>query len=391
MGFPIMQGYVLPLNIHKMKKRRLESLENREEAFFRSKQSRLLFVLSIASAGGFLFQESGLFLPWLLGPLFMVMAARVKLERYMYWPGAIRNLGLMILGLQLGSSFTREAFMQMGRHLPLMLVTTVLIILFTVCSAFLLAKRMKISLNTALLGSFPGGLSQMVVLSEEIADADETAVAFMQTLRIILVITIVPWIVIHVLSGHGSSEITAAGKGNFFLLEYDWKFAILLILVTVVFIVAGKKVGFPIPFMLGPLLAAAALNVTGSEAPQIPSFWLNFAQLMLGAHLGYTLKVKNPRLFRRMFGMIFISNVMLIGFCYGISIFLVHFLHFPVNDLFLSLAPGGVAEMAVTAMAVQADVSIVTSFHLFRILFILFFLSSVMKWLAGKRTTIQKE
>ncbi|WP_286178912.1 AbrB family transcriptional regulator, partial [Bacillus sp. B4EP4a] len=40
----------------------------------------------------------------------------------------------------------------------------------------------------------------MVVLSEEMKDSDETVVGFMQTLRVILVISIVPWIVTHVMS-----------------------------------------------------------------------------------------------------------------------------------------------------------------------------------------------
>ncbi|MDQ0220363.1 AbrB family transcriptional regulator [Peribacillus cavernae] len=360
-------------------------------SFLQNKQSHILFVVPFALLGGFLFQNLGLFLPWLLGPLFIVMAARIKFEKYMHWPGVLRSLGLIILGLQLGSSFTREALGQMGKYLPLMLVTTVLIILFTIFTAYLLAKRMNISLNTALLGSFPGGLSQMVVLSGEIEDADETVVAFMQTLRIILVISIVPWLVIHILSERASLGITNAGKQTFFLLEYDWKLALLIILVTAIFITVGKKASVPIPFMLGPLLAAALFNVAGSEAPQIPTFWLNFAQLLLGAHLGYTLKVNNPRLFRRMFGMIFVTNVLLIGFCYALTIILVRYFQFPINELFLSIAPGGVTEMAVTAMAVHADVSLVTSFHLFRILFILFLLSPVMKWMAGKWTAVQKE
>ncbi len=57
----------------------------------------------------------------------------------------------------------------------------------------------------------------------------------------------------------------------------------------------------------------------------------------------------------------------------------------------MSMAPGGVAEMAVTAMSVHVDLSVVTSFHLFRILFILFFLSPIIKWLAGRNHGKQKQ
>ena len=136
--------------------------------------------------------------------------------------------------------------------------------------------------------------------------------------------------------------------------------------------------------MLGPLIAATLFNLIGPGAPEIPSFWLNLSQLMIGAHFGYTLKVDNRQLFKKMFGAIFISNVLLIGFCYGITLVFRKFISIPENELFLSLAPGGVAEMSVTALSIHADVSIVASFHLFRILFILFIVSPLMKWILLK-------
>ncbi|WP_409304347.1 AbrB family transcriptional regulator [Peribacillus sp. SCS-155] len=338
-----------------------------------------------AAVGGSIFYISGMYLPWLLGPLLAVMVLKWKFPNYLHWPGKLRNAGLIVLGLQLGSSFTREAVGQMIANLPIMLITTVLIILFTALTAIFLSKRVGLTLNTALLGSFPGGLSQMVILSEEIKNADEGIVAFMQTLRILLVISIVPWLVVHVLTEHASNPVqTIIKKGHFFIIEYDWRMAALLGVMLFIAIFAGRKLHFPLPFMLCPLLTAAVFNLSGWGAPSIPGFWLNTAQLLIGAHLGATLRANNPGLFKKLFGVILIGNILLIGFCYGVASILVRFLSFPINDLFLSLAPGGVAEMAVTAMSVNADVSIVTGFHLFRIFFILFLLSPVIKWLAVK-------
>ncbi|MCI1694487.1 AbrB family transcriptional regulator [Aneurinibacillus aneurinilyticus] len=46
-------------------------------------------------------------------------------------------------------------------------------------------------------GSVPGGLSQMLVLSEETERVDVTIVAFMQTIRLLAVIFFVPFLTIH--------------------------------------------------------------------------------------------------------------------------------------------------------------------------------------------------
>ena len=108
----------------------------------------------------------------------------------------------------------------------------------------------------------------------------------------------------------------------------------MMLLTLLVFIFITKKANFPLPFLLGPLMAAALFNLAGPGAPQIPDFWLNLSQLLIGAHLGYTLKVDNPRLFRKMFGAVFVSNVLLIGFCYYLSIQFAPTLSLQANELF---------------------------------------------------------
>ncbi|MFD6439218.1 AbrB family transcriptional regulator [Peribacillus sp. NPDC060186] len=354
-----------------------------------SKSFRVIFTAFLAFLGGFVFSRLGIYLPWMLGPLFVIMIAKIKLGKFLFWSKPFRSTGLVILGLQLGSSFTKQSLNEMIEYLPIMLFTTVAIILFTVLTGWFVGKRMNLSLSTSMLGSFPGGLSQMVVLSEEMKDSDETVVGFMQTLRVILVISIVPWLVTHVMTVDSVAAVSVSDR-PFFMFDYDGKLAILMMVTLLLFIFLTKKVNFPLPFLLGPLMAAALFNLAGPGAPQIPDFWLNFSQLLIGTHLGYTLKVDNPRLFRKMFGAVFVSNVLLIGFCYYLSIQFAPILSIQANELFLSMAPGGVAEMAVTAMSVHVDLSVVTSFHLFRILFILFLLSPIIKWLDGRNQGYQK-
>ncbi|MFJ7754334.1 AbrB family transcriptional regulator [Peribacillus muralis] len=358
--------------------------------FKKSKSVKVIFTSILAFLGGYTFEWLGVYLPWMLGPLFAVMIAKVKLGNYMIWSKPFRSCGLVILGLQLGSSFTKQSLNEMGEYLPVMLFTTIAIILFSMLTGWVVGKRMNLSLSTSMLGSFPGGLSQMVVLSEEMKNSDQTVVGFMQTLRIILVISTVPWLVTHVMSVESGGD-AAMVERPFFLFAYDGKMAIMMLLTLLSFIFITKRLNFPLPFLLGPLMAAAIFNLVGPGAPEIPDFWLSMSQLLIGTHLGYTLKVDNPRLFRKMFGAVFLSNMLLIGFCYFLSIQLAPQLSLHPNELFLSMAPGGVAEMAVTAMSVHVDLSVVTSFHLFRILFILFLLSPVIKWLDGRNERKQEQ
>jgi len=353
------------------------------------KENKLLWLMTtgiIALLGGYLFHTLQIFLPWLLGPMFIIIAVKPLIKR-LYWPSQLRDLGLIVLGLQLGSSFTKESLSSMIQYLPIMIVTTALVIGFTILSASIIFKFANITLSTAMIGSFPGGLSQMVILSEEMKDADETVVTFMQMFRIMLVITIVPWVVFHLLtektSGEAISMSLISGDG------YSLSLWFLLFSLTVVFLLLAKKFHIPIPYLLAPLFAVICFNVMDAPNLIMDDKVIAAAQLCLGAHLGlkmyFNKKIFTPSLLL----MTVLSNVMLIGFCLLLAEILHLLFGFPFIEMFISAAPGGVAEMAITAMAVHADVSVVTSFHLFRILVILFIVSPMISKIIRKKQSLQ--
>lgn len=325
--------------------------------------------LVIALSGGILFSQLHIILPWLLGPMFAVLLAKAFLPS-VFWPAALRNAGLICLGLQLGSTFTKEVLGGMIRHLPLMGFTSAAVIGFTVLAAHLLCKYANITLSSAAIGSFPGGLSQMVVLSEEIEDADEAVVTFMQTFRIIFVISAVPYLTTHFLiSEHAGA---AGGRGQDAAGAFTVFHGFLLFALAVLFIYAGKKIKMPIPYLLGPMLAGICLNAAELPNLALPDPVLAASQVAIGAHLGRQMKISRNQFSASLVFITVLSNAALILFCFLLA-FLFHALFgYPVGEIFLGVAPGGIAEMAITAMALKLDVSFVTSFHLFRIFVILF-------------------
>ncbi|WP_243297290.1 AbrB family transcriptional regulator [Bacillus litorisediminis] len=351
-----------------------------------------LLTLCIAVAAGFIFNQAGMFLPWMLGPLFSLAFIKFWYKGSLYWPISFRNFGLIILGVQLGSSFTKEAALLMVTQLPIMLVTTVLIIGFSVTTAFVLKRWTDLSYSTVLLGSFPGGLSQMVLLGEETKDADEAVIAFMQTFRVMMVITIVPWLIFHVVAKGQEVPVAAGTDINAqFLPDIDPIALIWLIAGLPVLIWAAKKISFPIPYLLMPLLLVGVLNIVGFQPPSMPTIWIDGAQLLFGTYLGVKMKFDKEHFSIKMLSICFVLNLLLIGFCILLAEGLYALFQLPFNEMFLSTAPGGIAEMAVTAIAVEADISTVTSFHLFRIFMILLIATPLMKFLFAERGTIQQE
>ncbi|AZB44040.1 AbrB family transcriptional regulator [Bacillus sp. FJAT-42376] len=330
-----------------------------------------LLTLLYAVAGGILFQLIHMPIPWLIGSMVFVLAgSKVYQPVQLHWPQQIRNTGMIIIGYTIGLSFTMEALQQIGQQLPSMILLTALLLLFSSIIAFTISRLSGISFPTALMGSIPGGLSQIVTLAEETKGIDITAVTFLQVSRLMMIVFFVPLIVFSpFISQPGSNPLGPAVNHPASwdkLFPHIWVFAFICIAAALI----GKKAKLPTAFLLGPMIVTIILNLSGYDGPPLPQGMLNLSQLMIGAYIGLMLKPENLKNKGKMVILSFMSGTLLIAGSIGLSILLTA-LH-PVNfvSAFLSLSPGGMDQMALIAREVNADLSIVVCYQLFRILFI---------------------
>jgi len=56
-----------------------------------------------------------------------------------------------------------------------------------------------------------------------------------------------------------------------------------------------------------------------------------------------------------------------------------------INELFLGAAPGGMSQIVLVAMATGADVAMISSYHIFRIFFILFVIAPLIGYFINIR------
>lgn len=323
---------------------------------------------AIAAMSGFAFYQIGVFLPWLLGPMIALLLLRQVTKLEFIWPKVLRQIGLIILGVQIGSSFTKQAVELMWFDFPLMILLTVSVVGMALVLSILFMKMSGESLATSILGSLPGGLSQMVLLSEEVKSANSTVVTLMQTFRIFAVVTIVPFLTAWIPKGTHFDELSLNDLPSFNVSHF-----LFFLGMGVTLFILMKRIHFPLPELMAPILSMAFIQyITDHSVVEVPTLLLIVSQLFVGAHLGLQLEKVSELFTLRLFWSILGTNILLITFCAIMAYFLM-FIH-PVNsflDFFISAAPGGIAEMSITALETGADLSTVTSFHLFRIFFIL--------------------
>ncbi|MCY8935681.1 AbrB family transcriptional regulator [Peribacillus frigoritolerans] len=336
-----------------------------------SKTIQFSAALLTAFIGGSLFSFIRLPIPWLLGPMAaLLIASRFKNVK-LIWPVSMRNTGLIIVGYSIGISFTKSSLSDMISHLPSMLILTTLIVLVCVCSAFVMSKYSGIDYPTSLTSSIPGGLSQIVVFAEEMKGIDITTVTFFHVTRVIMVVFLVPLLIISPLFAANRTNDSSKIMDNV-IPEWSDLFPLIFLFALICFLAAriGKIFKLPAPYFLGPVIVTAAIGLLGLQGPPLPPSLLDVSQFMVGGYIGLLLKpeqLDNKRktlLFALMNGLILICATMFFSFL------LTQYYDLSAITGFLSLAPGGMDQMGIIAQEVNADVSTVTSYQLFRMAFI---------------------
>lgn len=340
---------------------------------------KILLTFLQALVGGTVFYVLNLPLPWTLGPLAVILVLQLGFNKVVYWPAVLRKGALVVLGITMGSPFTMTTARQIVEQLPVMLAATAATIAVSLFMGYITHKRTGVDLASGLLGSVPGGLSQMAVLSKEL-NADATVVTFMQTLRLLAVVFTVPF-----LARHGLAEVvdTAIQRTA---AQSTMEPGTEIFFVTAVLIgsLAAQRIGLPTPWMLGPTLVTAALVCSGLEPLPMPTWLITVAQVSTGIYMGANIKAESMSNWKTLLPYT-VSGIVGILLCsFAIGFILKALYGYSLVTAFLGTAPGGVAEMGLTAMMVHADLSVVISYQMFRLLFILLVVPIALKWMLKK-------
>ncbi|WP_236719714.1 AbrB family transcriptional regulator [Neobacillus mesonae] len=343
--------------------------------------------LMYAFIGGLLFSALHTPIPWLLGPMTAVfIGSRFGSISY-NWPSWIRNAGLIIVGYSVGLSFTREALFVVIGKLPSMMLMTVLLVCFCAGIAWVVSKLSGVDYPTVLTGSIPGGLSQMIIFAEEMKGIDLTTVTFLQVARLMMIIFFVPFLILGPFFNHSAAPVSGDpavySVGN--PLQGNLSILCLLGVICVLCAFIAKRLKFPTPFMLGPILATAICSISGLEGPSLTPPLLDLSQFMIGGYIGLLLQPEKLHHKVRVISLALISGMVMILGSWCLSLILVYYNQLTPSTSFLGVAPGEMDQMAILAHEVNADLSVVTGYQLFRLFFIYFAVPPLLRLFFLKR------
>jgi membrane AbrB-like protein len=317
--------------------------------------------LVCAMAGGWMAVLLHVPLPWLLGPMAGVacigMAGQVHRQ-----PVLARKGAQIYIGATLGLFFTPAVLAHIVGLAPWMVLGALTGVVLSVISAKVLQRMAHIDGPTAIYAVALGASSEMSVQAQR-AGADGAVVASAHAVRIMMVTFTATWIA----WGSGTPAVNPFAGVE----VLPWPQGLGLLCVAILMGRLFQLYRLPNPWVLGAILVGG-LHASQGYAGRLPNEGLLAAQLVIGWGLGQHINRAFFTRAPRTLASVALVTLLILGVCMVVAWLISMGAHLSVMTAFLSMAPGGMTEMAVISKAFGFGAPVVTAFHMLRILTTIF-------------------
>lgn len=165
---------------------------------------------------------------------------------------------------------------------------------------------------------------------------------------------------------------------------------LLLIIIGLAGYILFYMLGLPTPALLGPFFFVMVAIALGCPLESVDPVVSRGLQVILGTFIGFGINGKVLENMKKLLIPSVLIVLWTLVITFGLGSILIYFFDIDPATAFLSTAPSGLAESAMLAIEVEADVGMVSMFQLTRFLLTLLLFPLVIK-LMQKETTVSSE
>ena len=334
----------------------------------------LVIVISVPSA--IIADFFSIPLAWFLGPMLItslasLMGLKIKMPRL------ILSSILILLGLYIGNYIDKSLFTQMHQWVW----TSLIMLVYIICSVLIVSRYLEkfsqYEKKTSIFSAAPGALGPLMILAED-EKTDLSQVATSHLIRLIIIITVFPFIVSSFYDAKGIEVAQGVVENQ------NLNHLLILIFSSLVLIYFFEKLKIPAALLSGTLVASGFLQITEIANYQISPDIIDYCLLVLGASVGCRFADKTFSEIGKNALHSFVATFLLVVL--GIIAALIAGLIIDKNffTLLLSYCPGGIYEVAVIAIFFDLDPEFVSFHHIIRLLMILFIVPIMLKIISKK-------
>lgn len=262
------------------------------------------------------------------------------------------------VGVALGAYLQSSSLNALGEDwLPVTLVSAATLGV-SLAAGTVMARVTEVDRVTASLGMVAGGASGIVTMARELG-GDDRLVAFMQYLRVLVVVLLTPVLVaIAFPSQNGGSTAAVTGvplMGD----ARDWLVTLGLGVVGSLF---GRLIRLPAGALLGPMILAGAVTLSAPEGWfVVPGAIQDAAFAIIGLQVGLRFTVQTIRQTGRLLVPVLVSVLVLLLACFGLAVILDAVTSVSLLDAYLATTPGGLYAVLAVAVGAGANTTFIVA------------------------------
>jgi uncharacterized protein len=284
-----------------------------------------------------------------------------------------------LIGVALGSEMQSDTLRAIAGDWLGVLIVIVGTVLFSVAAGLVIAAATGTSRETGMLGLVAGGASVIISMANELG-ADGRLVAFMQYLRVLVIVALAPMVAYFVLydgSAPVHTPVVGAAPAGF---ARDLAFTTGCALAG---LLAARLLRVTAGALLGPLLLAAAISISGlAGGASVPEFLELLAFAVIGLQVGLRFTYATIFEARRMLAPVLLAILALVLACAVLALLLEAMANVTFADAYLATTPGGLYAVLAASIGIGADTTFVVSVQVLRVFVIVLAAPPLIRFLA---------
>ena len=343
-----------------------------KENFKQILSKEFAWVIIVSIPGAFIADYFNVPLAWFLGPMLITSIVTLGGLRTKM-PRLVLSTVLIFLGLYIGNYVDKSLFSQIHQWAW----TSLIMLAYIIISVLLVSKYLQnfsgYEKKTSVFSAAPGALGPLLILAED-EKSDLSQVATAHLIRLIIIITVFPFIVN---SFYDTESIQIVETINE---DQNIGHLLILIVLSIILIILFDKLKIPAALLAGTLVASGFLQITEIASYKLPANIIDYCLLILGASVGCRFADKTFKEVAKNTAHSFVATLLLV--LLGLAAAFVAGLVIDKNffTLLLSYCPGGIYEVAVIAIFFDLDPEFVSFHHIIRLLMILFVVPVILKF-----------
>jgi membrane AbrB-like protein len=318
---------------------------------------------------------------YLFAALLLGLAVALARADMLEMPPSVYAAAQAVTGITLGTYLESESLRSIGDAWLAVTLVSAATLVVSIAAGMILARITNLDAPTAALGMIAGGASGIVTMARDL-DGDDRLVAFMQYARVLIVVLLTPIMIPLAFPSHEVAKVVTASQP---LLGHAGSW-VLVVAVAAAGALGAKLLRIPAGLLLGPMILAGALTLTGALGSDlsVPPLLRETAFAVIGLQVGLRFTAATVRQVGSLVVPVLACIVLLLVACGGLAVALAATTSVSLLDAYLATTPGGLYAVLAVAFGAGANTTFIVAVQGLRVLVMVLLAPVAVRLLVGR-------